>query len=97
MLDLKICRDLLKEEKYNEIYIMFEEEFIKVFKELLGYDAEQEKTLVKLILDMQRKYPEYDGTFKVLTEAFFNEKLLKAEKISFFLDVYPEVLKLYKN
>ncbi len=96
MLDLKVCRELLKKEKYNEIYEMFENDFIKIFNELLGYE-EGEKTLVKLILDMQNKYPKYSGTFKVLTEAFFNEKLLKAEKISFFLEAYPEIIKLYKK
>lgn len=95
MLDINKCKELLRKEKYSKIYKILEEEYISIFYKLLN--KEEETTLLKLLLEVNEKFPKYEGTVKILTEAFFNEKMTKEERISFLLDAYPAMNDLSKK
>ena len=98
MLNIKRCKELLIKEEYDKIYNLLEKEYLDAFYKLLKRDKkENPTTLLKLLLEVNSKYPSYEGTFKILTEAFFNEKMTKGEKISFLFDAYPEVINILKE
>ena len=97
MLNIEYCRELLENEKYDKIYNILEEEYINSFYKLIGKEKDESLTLLKLLLEVNAKYPKYEGTFKILREAFFNEKMTDAERISFLLYAYHEIVKLIKK